>query len=98
MGLDIWPRWSIWDEHPCARSFDTIHSHEAKSHGGLILEIRIFLSGSKSLRLDIWPRWSIWDGHPLARILVTKYSHEAKSHGSKSHGGLILEATLFMAS
>ena len=47
----------------------TQNSHGAKSHGGLILEARIFHSGSNILGLDIWPRWSIWD------------SHGAKSHG-----------------
>ena len=90
--LGIWPRWCIWDGHPCAGSLDTKQSHRAKSHGGLILEARLFLSGSKSLGLDIWPRWCIWDGHPCARSLDTK-----QSHGAKSHGGLILEARLFLS-
>ena len=29
----------------------------------LILKVRLFLSGSKSLGLGIWPIRSIWDGH-----------------------------------
>ena len=37
----------------------------------LILKVRLFLSGSKSLGLGIWPRRSIWEGHQCARGLDT---------------------------
>ena len=43
LGLDSWPRWCIWDEHPLAKSLETKHSHGAKLQGVLILEARLFL-------------------------------------------------------